>query len=345
MKDNIKLSIIELNKIQIPLVLDIKGSDKWVRYGTDNLFPRFLWENYLLNSNLQAIINTMADYIGGEGIVCSDIINKDGETFNEVIKRCIVDYLIFGGFCVEVIRNKERGIAEIYYQDIQNVRLNEAETKAYLSSDWSSWKLTPVTLSLNPNNLHFLYYVKNPVTRGIYPIPIYQGALKSILILNSTRDFHLNNLQNNFTGNSIINFNNGVPSEDVQEEIERKIRDKFSGSNNAGKFILSFNDNKDSAVTIERLESDNFGELYQSLQDSSKKDIFTAFRIAPILVGVNPENNGFSKAEYLEAFTLYNRTVIKPIQDVIRGAFMKIGLDISFIPFKLEEEVQKTEQL
>lgn len=343
MKDNIKLSIIEPSKIQIPLILDIKGSDKWVRYGSDNLFPQFLWENYLLNSNLQAIINTMADYIAGNNILCSEMINKDGETLKEIIKKCIVDYLIFGGFTVEVIRNKERGIAEIYYQDIQNVRVNEPETKAYLSSNWASWDNKPAVLSLNSNNLHFLYYVKNPITRGIYPIPIYQGALKSILILNSTRDFHLNNLQNNFTGNSIINFNNGIPSEDIQEEIEHKIREKFSGSTNAGKFILSFNDNKDSAVTIERLESDNFGELYQSLQDSSKKDIFTAFRIAPILVGVNPDNNGFSKTEYLEAFTLYNRTVIQPIQNIIREAFMKIGLDINFISFKLEDTLQKTE--
>lgn len=334
---NFKLSLVS-QPISVPVCFDVKGSGKWVKWGTDNLFPQFLWENYLKNSNLQSIINSMLDYVVGDGIICGSFTNKDGDTFQDVIKKSIVDYLIFGCFSIEIIRNREGGIAELYYQNVMNVRLSEDEKTAYLSNKWGSWRSDIIELPTDKDENHFLFYCTNGINRGIYGIPSYIGALKSVLILNATRDFHLNNLNNNFAGNAIINFNNGVPSSDVQEEIEEKIKDKFSGSENAGKFLLAFNDNKDSAVTIERLEADNFGDLYSSLQDSSTKDIFTAFRIAPILVGVNPENNGFSKTEYLEAFTLYNRTVIKPIQDKLISLFKKIEQTISFIPFKLEGE-------
>lgn len=336
---NFKLSLVS-EPVAVPTCFDVKGSGKWVKWGSDNLFPQFIWDNYLKNSNLQSIVNSMLDYVIGDGIICPTFVNKDEETLSDVIKKCVVDYLIFGCFAVEVIRNRDGGIADIYYQNVMNVRLSEDEKAAFLSNKWGSWRSDVIELPTDKNENHFIYYCTNGVTRGIYGIPTYIGALKSVLILNATRDFHLNNLNNNFAGNAIINFNNGVPSSDVQEEIEKKIADKFSGSENAGKFLLAFNDNKDAAVTIERLEADNFGELYSSLQDSSTKDIFTAFRIAPILVGVNPENNGFSKTEYLEAFTLYNRTVIKPIQDKLVSLFSKLNIKISFIPFKLEDDEQ-----
>ena len=43
----------------------------------------------------------------------------------------------------------------------------------------------------------------------------------------------------------LINFNNGIPNEEERRLLEHKIAQKFSGSSNAGKFILAFNDNRD----------------------------------------------------------------------------------------------------
>jgi hypothetical protein len=43
-----------------------------------------------------------------------------------------------------------------------------------------------------------------------------------------------------------------------------------------------------------------------------------------MLFGMNPENDGFSKQEFLESFQLFNKTVIQPIQNQIVKAFDKI---------------------
>ena len=136
--------------------------------------------------------------------------------------------------------------------------------------------------------------------------------------------FHLNNILNNFAASAVISFNNGVPEEDVKKKIEKDIQDKFAGSENAGRFILSFNQSKENATTIERLSSDDFDKKFDALQKSTTKDIFIAWRATPALFGLNPENNGFSKQEFLEAFELYNKTMVSPIQDDITRCFDKI---------------------
>lgn len=104
--------------------------------------------------------------------------------------------------------------------------------------------------------------------------------------------------------------------------------------------MVVFNNNKDSAVSVERLSEDNFDSKFESLSKSTREEIFIAHRATPALFGMNPENNGFSKAEFLEAFELYNKCVVKPIQNDIVRVFDKLfGMDnsIVFKSFKLEE--------
>ena len=123
-----------------------------------------------------------------------------------------------------------------------------------------------------------------------------------------------------------------------EKDIERKIRDKFTGADNAGKFIVSFNDNKESAVTIERLNEDKMDEKFHTLSKSTKENIFIAFRAYPELFGMSTEGNGFSLAEYEESFKLYNKAVVQPIQNTITRCFETIYDEkdiISFIPFSL----------
>ncbi len=67
-------------------------------------------------------------------------------------------------------------------------------------------------------------------------------------VLSKPRDFdqvanfHNNNLRNNFWGGYLINFNNGIPTPEEQGDIERQIKRKFSGTDNAGRFVVTFND-------------------------------------------------------------------------------------------------------
>lgn len=53
------------------------------------------------------------------------------------------------------------------------------------------------------------------------------------------------------------------------------------------------------------------------------------------------ESKGFSQEEFEQAFRLYNRTAVKPIQRIITDAFDKIFQtknSITIKPFSVEEE-------
>ena len=296
---------------------------KYLKYGTDNLFPQYIYELYTHSGQMSAIIDTMKDYIEGNGIVSNykEIVNRKGDTFDLFIEKLIIDYLLFGGFAFQIIRNKGHEICELNWLDFRYIRVNEDEDLIFYNKEWSNGRVQPKVYdrywngSIQPNSV---FYYKGRQTRNQYPEPCYLAALTSLEISTQIPDYHLNNLTNGFHPSAIVNFNNGSNlSEDVMDEIEDKIKEKFTGVKNATKIMLSFNDDTDHATTIERLADEGNVDIYNTLKESTEKDIYTAFRISKLLLGNGEDNTGFNKQSFLESFALYNKTVIQPIQKEI----------------------------
>ena len=352
-KQKMNFSIFDSPVKVVPTFVEKENTGKpYLNYGVDNRFPNYLWELYMRSALLQSIVNGTADYANGNGITyadnanvlrLADEANKDGETLEDIVKKITIDYLVFGGFCFQIIYNKLGEINEIYWLDFRNVRRSKDGSKIYYSDDWIKHSNDYIVYDIfNPDKKKGsqVFYFKGHISRGIYPIPRYNGALSAIETSTEISKFHLNSILNNFSGNFIINFNNGQPSNDVQEEIEGKIKAKFSGADNAGKFLVVFNDSKENGVTVERIQDDNFDKKYNSLRTDTYKEIFIAFRAIPQLFGYNLDNDGFNTQEYESAFSLYNRTCVKPIQQDLQRTFSKVfGVEnaITIIPFTLEE--------
>ena len=169
----------------------------------------------------------------------------------------------------------------------------------------------------------------------------YIGALKSVKISTEISNFHLNNIMKGFASNSIVSFNNGEPDQDTQAKIEKSFKEKFCGTDNAGSFLLLFNESKDNACEIAKLQDDKFDQKFSALSKSVKEDIFIAFRATPTLFGLPEENHGFSRIEFDESFDLYNQTVVQPIQTDIERAFKSFGYVVKFREFKLQNTENK----
>lgn len=336
--DSMAFGNIKIEPIVVPSTIDSKGNGKFIKWGVDNKMPGYLYDCFLKVSNLQSIILTYCDYICGNKIDSDYMLtNTEDEEIQEVVRKCVMDWLIFGGFAVECIRNAKGDIANIIYQDVRNLRVNEDMTTAYLSNEWGSFTAkNSVELPLwdrKEKQPHFIYYCK--MGRGWYGVPFYFAALKSIEILKRTRDFHLKNLENNFSANAIITFCNGIPSKTVQEEIFDKINNTFCGTENTSKVFINFADNQESAPKIERLTEDKFGDLYKALSESSVDDIYQACRINKMLLGANVQT-GFSREEFNECANLFQQTSINPIQRMFTDAFDKLGIGITFEKYTLE---------
>lgn len=355
-KTNVKVCMNSAVKV-IPTFIEKDNTSKpYVNYGDNNRFPNYLWDLYLRSAVLQSIIEGTADYAGGKGIILNDKLaylkeeaNKDGETLEDVIKKIIGDYLIFGGFALQVIPNRLGEIKEIYWLDFRNCRRNKEGDKIYYSEDWIRHSNDYITYDVfTPDSRKSsVYYFKGHISRGVYPIPRYNGALNAIETSTEISKFHLNSILNNFSSNFIISFNNGEPEESIQEEIERKINNKFTSAENAGKPMIVFNNGKENAVTVERIQDDTFDKKYEALRSSTYKEIFVSFRAIPQLFGYTLDSGtGFNSQEFQEAFLLYNQTTVIPIQKDITRIFNKIFQtenSVTFIPFELETKALEEE--
>lgn len=349
--EELKFSIMSNDVRIVPDVVEKKVSGKdYVFYGEENKFPQYVWNLYLKSAILQGIVNGTCDFVSGNGIISNlpiAAMNSDGDELEDLIRKISMDYNIFGGFCFQVIKDYTGTIKELYWLDMQNIRLNEEGDKAYYCEKWNQYGAKAVEYEVwNPrkNQSNFVVYYKGHISRGLYPVPRFIGALAAIETSTEIGKFHLNNILNNLTSSAIINFNNGEPSEEQKKMIEKKLNDKFSGANNAGKNMIVFNNSKEEAVTIERLGEDNFDKKFETLSKSTREEIFISFRATPALFGLNPENNGFSKAEFLESFELYNKCVVKPIQNDIKRVFDKLfnmENSIQFKTFTLEDGENK----
>ena len=327
---------------------EISGVD-FLAWGTDNRYPDYLFSLYTECATLQSIINGTTDFVCGNDISCNlsrfeKTVNKNGDTILDIIQRISTDYLIFGGFALQVIRNANGEITELYWIDFNKLRSNKKNEVFFYSEDWckSYGRVKYIVYpKFNPNdsNPTSIFYYKGNKTRTTYPTPIYNAAVSSCELEKKINEFHLNEISNNFLTSKIINFNSGLPDDDLKNEIERNLNEKFAGSENAGRILISFNANKDSETTVTDLTVDDFGERYEALQARCREQIFLAFRAQPIIFGLQKENNGFSQDEYLQAFALYNRTVVQPIQQVIIKSFDKIlGIEgsLTIVPFSIE---------
>jgi hypothetical protein len=307
----------------------------FVGWGEVNNYPEYIEDLYQNVSTLHSIIDGTTDYVCGDSVKCNvinfeDKINRKGETIQDLINWIAKDLVKFNGFALNIVRNKLGTPAEIYYLDFKRVRSNKEGTKYYYSTDWGKSygrvkyiEYDSFLTEEGDKKGSTIFYYKNDINR-VYPTSIFSAAVIACETERKISEFHLNNISNSFSSNYIINFNNGRPSDEIQEEIEMEVYDKFCGVENSGRPMLSFNNNKDSETTVTKIDADSFADKYNALTARTKQEIFTSFRCSPILFGIDQEKTGFNANEYASAFRLFNKTVVEPFQNKIKSAFDKI---------------------
>ena len=321
------------------------GANGMISWGTRNIYPTFLYSLYEAVPTLGAVIEGTVNFIAGDAVTLIPFgtmdgirVNRAGDTATDLVRELARDYLIYGGFAIQVIKDMTGAIAELYWIDLRYLRSNKDNTVFFYSEKWDKpgikktvvypafmqdSELKGLDESQRKMMASTIFFFKEN-RRRTYPTPIYIQAIKSCDIERCIDEYHLNAINNGFSDGLLINFNNGVPEDKIKKQIEKDINEKFAGQSNAGRIMLSWNPDKNSQTTMQSPQTRDYGEKYNSLATRSRQQIFTAFRANPNLFGIPTDNNGFSNEEYLESFGLYNRTQVKPVQDRIKSAFASI---------------------
>lgn len=355
MENKIQLAFAATNKEWdevIPQLVETDSVKDYVLYGKDNQYPEYLYSLYNDVSTLKTVIEGTSDYVIGDEVKCNiegfeKQVNTKGDTLRELVRLCARDYLLYGGYCIQVIRNKIGDVRELYYMDFRYIRSSKKNNVFWYSEDFSKKYVrgnkTVVYPKFMPNARDIassILYVSNNKSTT-YPIPRYSGAIKACEMERAIDTYHLSSIENGFGGSYIINFLNGIPTDEVKAEIEKNVNEKFCGASNAGRVLINFANGKDNATTLERLDSEDFGEKYKAAAERAKSQIFTAFRAIPQLFADMSAATGFNSQEFTESFKVFNRTVCRPIQQTICDSIDKIfGTDnsVSITPFSLNNE-------
>ena len=336
----------------------------FVEWGKGNNYPGYLLDLYNNVTTLRSIINGNIDFITGDDVsilplgdrFAEGIMNTRGDLITDIVRDLAKDYNLYGGFALQIIRDHNGDVAEIYYIDMRFIRSNKENDVFYYNEHWEKGgrkdviiypkflrNLDWASLTDEERDRHAssILFVKNVHTQ-VYPAPMYAASVLSCEIEKAISQYHWNSLNNNFCPDIIINFNNGDPGDEIKEEIVSDLEEKFSGYQNGKRFMVSFNKDRLSAVTIDAIKTDDFSERYKALEESCRRQIFAAFRAQPLLFGLTADvNTGFSTDEFEQTFKLYNRTQIRPAQRLIADAFDRIygakGV-LSIKPFSLESD-------
>lgn len=346
---------IERNMIS-PKECRYAGQER-VRWGDGDCFPQYLEELYDGCATLRSIIDGSVDFIAGDDVVVTlpggkTRLNKK-MTNTQFVRVAAMNEEKVGGMAFEVIRANDGTIDEVYPVPMKFLRSNKDNTLFWYSEKWgkATGRDKPVRRLAFISGLNWaamdeadrkehaatILYLKGETT-NTYPSPCYLAALKAAEMERGIDDYHLNSLDSGFSASAMVNFNNGIPTDEIKEEIEKDFSEKFGGHANAGRVVFSWNPNKDAQTTILPFKTEDFGDKFQALEKTSRQKLFTAFRANPNLFGIPTENLGFSSEEYESAFKLFNRTHVRPIQREIADALELIyGVPVLTIkPFSLD---------
>jgi hypothetical protein len=340
---NQQVSIVNLSTYTSPKVTEIRNKD-WVAYGDDNDYFQYLIDRYNGSATNNAIINGISEMIFGKGLDATDSNRKPDEyaqmvsLFNkDCVRKLAYDLKLMGQCAMQIIYSKDRNtIAQVEHFPIETLRAEKANEDGdieayYYFSDWKKIKPNdkPERIpAFGYSNAPIeILYVK-PYRAGFYyysPVD-YQGGLQYAELEEEISNYHLNNILNGLAPSMLINFNNGTPNEEERELIERRIYQKFSGSSNAGKFILAFNDDPAQQATIDPIQLSDAHNQYQFLSDESMRKIMVSHRVvSPMLLGIKDQSGLGNNADELKtASILMDNTVIRPFQTLLIDAFEKV---------------------
>lgn len=335
-------------KYQKPKVEYKTGKDaKFVAYGDNNCYYDDLISLFTTSPTNSRCIRGISDMIYGLGLEATDALDKPAQivALREILrakdlKKIIKDFKQLGHGMAQVIYVDNR-VKRIVHTPTECWRAEKASQETgrieayFYHWDWSKYRYSDPLKRVptfgsdydkEPNRIE-LYVFREYQPGNFYYTPVdYAGCIDYCELETEVSNYHINNIQNGLQPSLFINFNNGIPNPEQQEEVERKINEKFGGTTNAGRAIIAFNDDKENAATIDAVNIPDAHAQYQFLSDEAREKIMIGHGVtSPILLGIK-DNTGFgNNAEELRtASILMDNMVIKPFQQTMIDGIKEI---------------------
>ncbi|MCM1151261.1 MAG: phage portal protein [Alistipes sp.] len=323
-------------------------SDKFWRWGDDNLFPCALALMARRSTTHRRIINDKADYISGKGFVCDeaaqprlkafiDRVNPSGESLRQVLNKLAFDKALFGNAFLEIVTDAKHSFLALYHQDASRCRVARDERRILLHHDWAAFNPAEAqTLPLYPafeaqadGTLRAMIHYKDyePMFTH-YGVPPYIAGFGVSAIAYKTDRWNISRLDNSFQLSGVLLLDSAVDNEAEAEKVMRLAEQKFAGNPGQVMFVIREGSENDHSRFIP-ISSQNEGD-WQALHEQAVGDIVVAHSWFRTLSGLD-YSGGFNADRILHEYEVALNTVIlgeqAELTEPIRKAISSI-LDI-----------------
>lgn len=337
-----------------PPVFKIINNQDWIEFGVEvpykNNYPKYIQSLYERSNMHSAFLKAKHYYICGNGITVDKTAktigdvsallnelketNQQGESISEILSKCVLDYVLFGGCYAEIIWSRNGKKFELNHMPFNNLRRSVNNDGYWYSNDWGQSKSNQTK---EKTGLEFIpdYDAENPTGKQIYtlkaysigseyyPKPEYLGLVPVAEVEYEIANYHLNAIKSGFHIGTIITFV-GKPTPTEQDEIERQLKMKFQGTDAAGSLLLQFTRDKDGAPQITRLTADDLDKKFDTLTKWVDQQLTAGHHMSPILAGIKTEGQLGGRTEIDLAHDLFKNTWVKPNQRVLENWINKL---------------------
>ena len=321
MSNKYQLINIQFDQAQQPRFEEKKGKN-YVEFGAKNNYPNYLIELYGESPKHGAIVKGKVNYIFGKGFEgVEQKANSQGETWNQIMKRSILDDELQGGYYLQIIYNALGKIKDVFHIEFQKVRVSKDLQTFYVKNDWTASDFKEKAReypAFNPNDPSGpqIFFVKqyNPKS-DVYPLPSYFQGLNYIESDIQVSRHILGNAKHNFVATKLINFNNGLPQEEEQQEVEADLKRKFA-NHDGDRVVIAFNPSRENAVDIVDLgETSLTKEDFTNVNNLIMQEIFSCHQVtSPMLFGIKTEGQLGGRSEIRDAYQIFQNTYVNERQ-------------------------------
>jgi hypothetical protein len=322
---------IQFDQAQQPRFEEKKGKN-YVEFGAKNNYPNYLIELYGESPKHGAIVKGKVNYIFGKGFEgVEQKANSQGETWNQIMKRSILDDELQGGYYLQIIYNALGKIKDVFHIEFQKVRASKDLQTFYVKNDWTASDFKEKAReypAFNPNDPSGpqIFFVKqyNPKS-DVYPLPSYFQGLNYIESDIQVSRHILGNAKHNFVATKLINFNNGLPQEEEQQEVETDLKRKFA-NHDGDRVVIAFNPSRENAVDIVNLgETSLTKEDFTNVNNLIMQEIFSCHQVtSPMLFGIKTEGQLGGRSEIRDAYQIFQNTYVNERQQEHEQTFTKL---------------------
>jgi len=326
MDNNYKVIELKFDRALQPVFTEKKNKG-YVEFGEVNNYPEYLLSLYNESPKHGAIVKGKSTYIFGRGFEDKGKANSRGESWNDILKKCVKDDELFRGYYLQIIWNRAKQISEVYHIDFSKVRVSKDLSSFYIKNDWLDWKEKPreyPQFNVNEPYGSQIYYKReyNP-TSSIYPLPSYFQGLNYIESDIEVSRHILGNAKQGFVGSTLINLNNGDPiNEEHKGEVEKGLLRKFTGDSGK-RVVIMFNKSKENSADIQNLGTTMLTkEDFTNINNLIQQEIFASHQItSPSLFGIKTEGQLGGRTEIRDAYEIFNNTYVQERQEEFNNIF------------------------